>query len=89
LSLLGSATGVYVLAAITLDMFAVLLGGAIALLPIFAKDILLVEPVELGYLQAAHSIGALTMAITLTYLPPLGKSIRYLTKFRGLIPLPL
>ncbi|MHC5722817.1 MAG: MFS transporter [Nostoc sp.] len=63
-----------ILAAITLDMFAVLLGGAIALLPIFAKDILHVGPVELGYLQAAHSIGALTMAITLVYLPPLRKA---------------
>ena len=63
-----------ILAAITLDMFAVLLGGAIALLPIFAKDILHVGPVELGYLQAGHSIGALTMAITLAYLPPLRKA---------------
>jgi MFS family permease len=60
-----------ILAAITLDMFAVLLGGAIALLPIFAKDILHVGPVELGYLQAAPSIGALFMAIVLAYLPPL------------------
>ncbi|WP_341529149.1 MFS transporter [Nostoc sp. UHCC 0302] len=63
-----------ILAAITLDMFAVLLGGAIALLPIFAKDILHVGPVELGYLQAAHSIGALIMAVTLAYLPPLRKA---------------
>ncbi|MBH8575509.1 MFS transporter [Nostocaceae cyanobacterium CENA369] len=60
-----------ILAAITLDMFAVLLGGAIALLPIFAKDILHVGPLELGYLQAAPSIGALFMAIVLAYLPPL------------------
>ncbi|MDF5711435.1 MAG: MFS transporter [Nostoc sp. S4] len=63
-----------ILAAITLDMFAVLLGGAIALLPIFAKDILHVGPVGLGYLQGANSIGALTMAITLAYLPPLRKA---------------
>jgi len=60
-----------ILAAITLDMFAVLLGGAVALLPVFAKDILQVGPVELGYLQAAPSIGALIMAVTLAYLPPL------------------
>lgn len=60
-----------ILAAITLDMFAVLLGGAVALLPIFAKDILQVGPVELGYLQAAPSIGALLMAVSLAYLPPL------------------
>ena len=63
-----------ILAAITLDMFAVLLGGAVALLPVFAKDILKVGPVELGYLQAAPSIGALIMAVTLAYLPPLRKA---------------
>ncbi|MBH8566158.1 MFS transporter [Nostoc sp. CENA67] len=63
-----------ILAAISLDMFAVLLGGAIALLPIFAKDILHVGPVELGYLQAAPSIGSLIMAVTLAYLPPLRKA---------------
>ncbi|MBP5975032.1 MFS transporter [Brasilonema sp. CT11] len=63
-----------ILAAITLDMFAVLLGGAVALLPIFAKDILHVGPVELGYLQAAHSIGALIMAVLLAHLPPLRKA---------------
>ncbi|MBG1240776.1 MFS transporter [Nostoc sp. NZL] len=63
-----------ILAAITLDMFAVLLGGAIALLPIFAKDILQVGPLELGYLQAAPSIGALFMAVVLAYLPPLRKA---------------
>ncbi|HEY9804830.1 MAG TPA: MFS transporter [Leptolyngbyaceae cyanobacterium] len=63
-----------ILAAITLDMFAVLLGGAVALLPVFAKDILKVGPVELGYLQAAPSIGAFIMAITLAYLPPLRKA---------------
>ncbi|MBU7586296.1 MAG: MFS transporter [Nostoc sp. TH1S01] len=63
-----------ILAAITLDMFAVLFGGAIALLPIFAKDILHVGPVELGYMQAAPSIGALIMAVSLAYLPPLRKA---------------
>ncbi|MEA5552458.1 MFS transporter [Anabaena cylindrica UHCC 0172] len=63
-----------ILAAITLDLFAVLLGGAVALLPVFAKDILHVGPVELGYLQAAPSIGALTMAALLIYLPPIRKA---------------
>ncbi|MDF5720086.1 MAG: MFS transporter [Rhizonema sp. PD37] len=63
-----------VLAAMTLDLFAVLLGGAVALLPIFAKDILQVGPLELGYLQAAPSIGALVMAVILTHLPPLRKA---------------
>ncbi|CAN1211659.1 MFS transporter [Tumidithrix helvetica PCC 7403] len=59
-----------VLAAISLDLFAVLLGGATALLPIFAKDILQVGPLELGYLQAAPSIGALIMAVAIAHLPP-------------------
>lgn len=63
-----------ILAAITLDLFAVLLGGAVALLPVFAKDILQVGPVELGYLQAAPSIGALSMAALLVYLPPIRKA---------------
>lgn len=58
------------LAAITLDLFAVLLGGAVALLPIFAKDILEVGPVGLGWLRAAPSAGALITALTLTRLPP-------------------
>ena len=48
-----------ILAAITLDLFAVLLGGATALLPIFAKDILHVGPDGLGWLRAAPSVGAL------------------------------
>jgi hypothetical protein len=58
------------LAAITLDLFAVLLGGATALLPIFARDILQVGPTGLGWLRAAPSIGAVLMAIALVYLPP-------------------
>lgn len=58
------------LAAITLDLFAVLFGGAIALLPIFAKDILEVGPSGLGWLRAAPAAGALTMALITTRLPP-------------------
>jgi MFS family permease len=50
-----------ILAAITLDMFAVLFGGAVALLPVYAKDILHVGPSGLGWLQAAPSLGALSM----------------------------
>jgi len=57
------------LAAITLDLFAVLLGGAITLLPIFAKDILHVGPFGLGSLQAAASLGAVGMALTLAHQP--------------------
>ncbi|OKH33927.1 MFS transporter [[Phormidium ambiguum] IAM M-71] len=59
-----------ILAAITLDLFAVLFGGAVFLLPIYAKDILHAGPVELGWLQAAPSIGALIMTVILAYLPP-------------------
>jgi MFS family permease len=57
------------LAAITLDLFAVLLGGAVTLLPIFAKDILHVGPFGLGSLQAASSLGAVGMALILAYQP--------------------
>lgn len=60
-----------ILAAITLDLFAVLFGGAVFLLPIYAKDILHAGPLELGWLQAAPSIGALMMTVILAYLPPL------------------
>jgi MFS family permease len=58
-----------ILAAITLDMFAVLFGGAVALLPIYAKDILHVGPDGLGWLQAAPSIGALLMGSIMTRFP--------------------
>lgn len=58
------------LAAITLDLFAVLFGGAVALLPIFAKDILQVGPAGLGWLRAAPGIGAMTMALVTTRIQP-------------------
>ena len=58
------------LSAITLDLFAVLFGGAVALLPIFAKDILDVGPAGLGYLRAAPGIGALSMALITTRSSP-------------------
>jgi MFS family permease len=57
------------LAAITLDLFAVLLGGATTLLPVFAKDILHVGPTGLGWLLAAPSIGAVCMALVLAHRP--------------------
>ena len=60
-----------ILAAISLDLFAVLLGGATTLLPVFAKDILHVGPAGLGWLRAAPSIGAITVAFCLAYLPPI------------------
>jgi MFS family permease len=59
-----------VLAAITLDLFAVLLGGATALLPIYAKDILHVGPSGLGWLRAAPAVGAFMMALVLAHRPP-------------------
>lgn len=67
-----------VLGVITLDMFAVLLGGATALLPAFARDILQVGPVGLGCLRAAPSLGAVTMALLLAHLPPMKQAGRNL-----------
>lgn len=58
-----------ILSAISLDMFAVLFGGAVALLPAFSAKILHVGPEGFGLLRAAPSIGALLMAIFLTYNP--------------------
>lgn len=60
-----------ILSSITLDLFAVLFGGAIALLPIFADRILHVGPVGLGWLRAAPAIGSFSMALALTHLPPM------------------
>jgi MFS family permease len=67
-----------ILAAITLDMFAVLFGGAVALLPIYATDILKVGPTGLGVLRAAPSIGALIMAFLLAHLPAMKNAGRNL-----------
>jgi MFS family permease len=58
-----------VLGAVSLDLFAVLLGGAVALLPIFAKDILHTGPWGLGLLRSAPAVGALSMSIALTRWP--------------------
>jgi MFS family permease len=58
-----------VLGAISLDLFAVLLGGAVALLPIYARDILEVGPWGLGLLRAGPGIGAIIMAIWLSKFP--------------------
>ena len=59
-----------ILAALTLDMFAVLLGGATALLPVFARDILHVGAAGLGWLRAAPAVGAVLAAAMLVFLPP-------------------
>lgn len=58
-----------ILGAISLDMFAVLLGGAMALLPIFARDVFAVGPWGLGLLRAAPAVGALGMALLLARRP--------------------
>jgi MFS family permease len=58
-----------VLGAISLDMFAVLLGGAVALLPVYAKDILHAGPTELGLLRGAPGVGAIVMAVILSRFP--------------------
>lgn len=66
------------LAAITLDLFAVLLGGATTLLPIFARDILQVGPIGLGWLQAAASVGSVGMALSLAHRPAFSQAGRAL-----------
>ena len=66
------------LAALSLDLFAVLFGGATALLPIFAQDILHVEARGFGWLRAAPSIGAIVMGVALAHLPPLRRAGRTL-----------
>jgi MFS family permease len=68
------------LGAISLDLFAVLLGGAVYLLPIFARDIIdltgvgLTPEQALGWLRSGPAIGALVMAVTLAHLPPLRRA---------------
>lgn len=67
-----------ILASITLDMFAVLLGGATVLLPIYARDILEVGPRGFGWLRAAPALGALVMALAMAHLPPMRRAGRSL-----------
>ena len=59
----------FLLGAITLDLFAVLFGGATALLPVFARDILMVGPEGLGQMRAATAAGAATVALWLSFKP--------------------
>ncbi len=65
-----------ILGALTLDMFAVLFGGAVALLPIYAQDILKVGPEGFGVLRAAPAVGALIIMFTSAYFP-LNKNAGY------------
>jgi hypothetical protein len=62
------------LGAFALDMFAVLFGGAVAMLPVFASDILKVGPEGLGILRACPAIGAILMSVLLTFRPPVHRS---------------
>jgi MFS family permease len=67
-----------ILATITLDLFAVLLGGATALLPIFADQILHCGPIGLGWMRAAPAVGAFGMALLVAHLPPMKRAGRTL-----------
>ena len=67
-----------ILATITLDLFAVLLGGSVALLPIFADQILHTDSRGLGWMRAAPAIGAFAMALFVAYLPPMRQAGRAL-----------
>jgi len=63
-----------ILAAISLDMFAVLLGGAVALIPVYASDVLHVGPREQGWMRSAPAIGALVMGMFMAHRPPLRRA---------------
>jgi MFS family permease len=65
-----------VLAAMTLDLFAVFFGGSIALLPVFRKDILRVGEIEFGWLRAAPAIGAFAAAMLIAHMPPMKRAGR-------------
>ncbi len=58
-----------ILGALSLDLFAVLFGGAVAMIPVFAKDILKVGPVGFGWLNAASDMGSIFIIIILTLFP--------------------
>jgi MFS family permease len=58
-----------VLGALSLDLFAVLFGGAVAMIPVFAKDILKTGPIGFGWLNAASDIGSIFIIIILTFFP--------------------
>jgi MFS family permease len=62
------------LSAFALDMFAVLFGGAVAMLPVYASDILMVGPEGLGILRACPAIGAILMSVILAFHPPVKRS---------------
>ncbi len=63
-----------ILATMTLDLFAVLLGGAVYLLPVYATQVLHVGAVGYGWLRAAPAIGAFSMAMVLAHRPPMKRA---------------
>jgi MFS family permease len=67
-----------ILGAMALDMFAVLLGGAAALFPVFAREVLNVGAVGYGWLAAAPAVGAFLMSLALVHRPPIAKAGRTL-----------
>ncbi|MDX2038618.1 MAG: MFS transporter [Isosphaeraceae bacterium] len=69
-----------ILATLTLDLFAVLLGGAVTLLPVYSRDILRLTPAGLGWLRAATPLGAFVMSLILNQRRPMtqpGRSLLY------------
>jgi len=66
------------LGAMSLDMFAVLFGGAVAMLPIFAAEVLMVGPQGLGFLRAAPMAGAVLMSLVMAHRPPMVHAGRYM-----------
>jgi MFS family permease len=66
------------LGAMALDMFAVLFGGAVAMLPVFAAEVLKVGPQGLGLLRSSPMVGAILMSVILAYKPPMVKAGRLL-----------
>jgi len=67
-----------ILGALTLDLFSVLFGGAVALLPVFAAEILSVGPEGLGVLRASPALGAVVMSLVMAHRPPLRRAGRTL-----------
>ena len=57
------------LGALTLDLFAVLFGGAVAMVPVYAKDVLHITPIGFGWLNAAGDIGSILIVVLLTLFP--------------------
>jgi MFS family permease len=65
-----------IFATLTLDLFAVMLGGAVYLLPVFAHEILHATPTQFGWLRAAEAIGAVCMAVFIAHAPPMRRAGR-------------